>query len=103
MGEEDQLPETLKPFFHRATEAQERLARLEAALASSTKTDVPDAELVEKINQIQSKLGEANETVKQEKDKVEKLTSENEKQRYRILHLLRALKDADEKLEKLSK
>ncbi|CAG7902877.1 unnamed protein product [Brassica rapa] len=102
MAEEDQLPETLKPFFHRATEAQERLARLEAALAS-TKTDVPDAELVEKITQMQSKLEEANKTVKQEKDKVEKLTSENEKQRYRILHLVRALEDADEKLEKLSK
>ncbi|CAN7085279.1 unnamed protein product [Brassica oleracea var. botrytis] len=102
MAAEDQLPETLKPFFHRATEAQERLARLEAALAS-TKTDVPDAELVEKITQMQSKLEEADKTVKQEKDKVEKLTSENEKQRYRILHLVRALEDADEKLEKLSK
>ncbi|XP_013591521.1 PREDICTED: uncharacterized protein LOC106300023 isoform X2 [Brassica oleracea var. oleracea] len=99
MAAEDQLPETLKPFFHRATEAQERLARLEAALAS-TKTD---AELVEKITQMQSKLEEADKTVKQEKDKVEKLTSENEKQRYRILHLVRALEDADEKLEKLSK
>lgn len=102
MAEEDQLPETLKPFFHRATEAQERLARLEAALAS-TKTDVPNAEIVEKITQMQCKLEEANKTVKQEKDKVEKLTSENEKQRYRILHLVRALEDADEKLEKLSK
>ncbi|CAN6935074.1 unnamed protein product [Brassica oleracea] len=99
MAAEDQLPETLKPFFHRATEAQERLTRLEAALAS-TKTD---AELVEKITQMQSKLEEANKTVKQEKDKVEKLTSENEKQRYRILHLVRALEHADEKLEKLSK
>ncbi|VVB05983.1 unnamed protein product [Arabis nemorensis] len=99
----DQLPETLKPFFHRATEAQERLAKLEAALAS-TKTDIPDAKLQEETSEIKSKLEEANETVKQEQSKVVKeLTVENEKQRYRILHLVRALKDADEKLEKISK
>ncbi|ESQ44343.1 hypothetical protein EUTSA_v10006333mg [Eutrema salsugineum] len=65
----DHLPETLEPFFHRATEAEERLARLESALAS-TKIDTPDAELVEKITQIQSKLEEANETVKQEQKKL---------------------------------
>ncbi|CAH2063852.1 unnamed protein product [Thlaspi arvense] len=97
----DDLPETLKPFFHRATEAQERLARLEATLAS-TKTDIPDAELVEKITRIQSKLDEANDTVKQEQKKVKELSTENEKQSYRILHLVRALKAADEKLEKFS-
>ncbi|KFK34967.1 hypothetical protein AALP_AA5G217100 [Arabis alpina] len=105
----DHLPETLKPFFHRATEAQERLAKLEAALAS-TKIDSTDTTLVEETSEIKSKLEEANETVKQEQNKVEeltiekeKLTIENEKQRYRILHLVRALKDADEKLERLSK
>uniref|UniRef100_A0A1J3IH26 Uncharacterized protein n=1 Tax=Noccaea caerulescens TaxID=107243 RepID=A0A1J3IH26_NOCCA len=102
MAEADHRPETLKPFFHRATEAQERLARLEAALAS-TKLDSSDAELVEKMTQIQSKLEEANETVKQEQHKVKELTIENDKHKYRILHLVRALRDADEKLAKLSK
>ncbi|XP_010427600.1 PREDICTED: uncharacterized protein LOC104712401 [Camelina sativa] len=100
--EDHHLPETLKPFFHRATEAQERLAKLEAAVAS-TKTDIPDAKLVEEIAQIQSKLEEANATVMQEQRKVKELTIENDKQKYRILQLVRALKDADEKLEKLSK
>ncbi|XP_010516344.1 PREDICTED: uncharacterized protein LOC104792021 [Camelina sativa] len=100
--EDHNLPETLKPFFHRATEAQERLAKLEAAVAS-TKTDIPDAKLVEEISQIQSKLEEANATVTQEQRKVKDLTIENDKQKYRILQLVRALRDADEKLEKLSK
>ncbi|KAL1225589.1 hypothetical protein V5N11_019322 [Cardamine amara subsp. amara] len=98
----DHLPETLKPFFDRATEAQERLAKLEAALAS-TNTDIPDAKLLEETTQLQSKLEEANATVKQEQSKVKELTIENEKQKYRILHLVRALRAADEKLEKLSK
>ncbi|EOA24999.1 hypothetical protein CARUB_v10018296mg [Capsella rubella] len=102
MEDHHHLPDTLKPFFHRATEAQERLVKLEAALAS-TNTDIPDAKLVEETAQIQSKLEEANATVMQEQKKVKELTIENDKQRYRILHLLRALKDADEKLEKLSK
>ncbi|CAN8254384.1 unnamed protein product [Cochlearia groenlandica] len=94
---EDHLPETLKPFFHRATEAQERLAKLEAGLACSTKTDIPDAQLLDKITQIQSKLEEANETVKQQQKKVKELTIENEKQRYRIKHLVQQLKAADDK------
>lgn len=34
---------------------------------------------------------------------VKELTIENDKHKYRILHLLRALRDADEKLAKLSK
>ena len=37
-------------------------------------SDVPDAELVEKITQMQCKLEEANKTVKQEKDKVNHLS-----------------------------
>lgn len=37
-------------------------------------SDVPDAEIVEKITQMQSKLEEANKTVKQEKDKVSHLS-----------------------------
>ncbi|CAH8268922.1 unnamed protein product [Arabidopsis lyrata] len=102
MEDHHHLPENLKPFFHRATEAQERLARLEAALAS-TKTDIPDSKLVEENKQIQSKLEEANATVKQEQTKVKELTIENAKQKYRILHLVRALREADAKLEKLSK
>ncbi|KAG7628839.1 hypothetical protein ISN45_At03g050320 [Arabidopsis thaliana x Arabidopsis arenosa] len=69
MEDHHHLPENLKPFFHRATEAQERLAKLEAALAS-TKTDIPDAKLVEENKQLQSKLEEANATVKQEQTKV---------------------------------
>ncbi|CAD5326072.1 unnamed protein product [Arabidopsis thaliana] len=66
-------------------------------------SDIPDAKLVEENKQLQSKLEEANATVKQEQTKVKDLTIENAKHKYRILHLVRALKDADQKLERLSK
>ncbi|KAL5137960.1 hypothetical protein HKD37_10G028238 [Glycine soja] len=92
---------TLKPFYQRASEAEERLSRLEAALNSKKGTG--NEENLKVINDLQSKLEVANVELISEKEKVaQMLVAENAKLQYRIIHLLRALKEADLKLEKVS-
>ncbi|KAG4996874.1 hypothetical protein AAZX31_10G102700 [Glycine max] len=89
---------TLKPFYQRASEAEERLSRLEAALNSKKGTG--NEENLKVINDLQSKLEVANVELISEKEKAQMLVAENAKLQYRIIHLLRALKEADLKLEK---
>ncbi|KAK3217959.1 hypothetical protein Dsin_011929 [Dipteronia sinensis] len=90
----------LNPFFQRASAAEDRLARLEAALAS--KKDSSDEELRKTISELQSKLEDANADVVAERKKVEKLAVENERLKYRIKHLIRAVESADLKLQSTS-
>ncbi|XP_010523733.1 PREDICTED: uncharacterized protein LOC104802018 [Tarenaya hassleriana] len=95
----ERLPETLKPFYDRALQADERLDRLEAALTS--KTDSGNKALVEKMGELQSMLEQASTRLAQEQLKVKALTVEKEKQNYRVEHLVRALRAADQELERL--
>ncbi|XP_054804014.1 uncharacterized protein LOC129307157 [Prosopis cineraria] len=96
----NELQETLKPFYQRAAEAEERLARLESALAS--KQDAGNEEHFKKIDDLQSKLGKANAELVAKEEKAQKLAAENEKLQYRIIHLSRALKEANVKLEQVT-
>ncbi|KAF7804060.1 uncharacterized protein G2W53_043171 [Senna tora] len=93
------LQNTLKPFYQRAAEAEERLSRLEAALSS--KKSAGNEEHLKVIDDLQSKLEKANGELVSEKEKAQKLAAENEKLQYRIIHLLRAIKEADLKLEQV--
>lgn len=78
---------------------KDRLARLEAALAS--KQDAGNEELLKMVSELQSKLEAVKAEHVSEKQKaseeVKKLRVENEKLQYRITHLVRALKEADSK------
>ncbi|XP_021894612.1 uncharacterized protein LOC110812206 [Carica papaya] len=76
---------------------QERLSRIEAAIAS--KKDAGDEDLWKTISELQSKLEDANAKLVVEQVKVNDLTAENEKKQYRIKHLVRALKQADQRSE----
>lgn len=82
-------------------ELKDRLSKLEAAL--SGKKDSGNEELLKMISDLQSKLQHAeaeqiSEREKAQKD-IQKLTVENAKLQYRVTHLVRALKEADCKLE----
>ncbi|KDP26088.1 hypothetical protein JCGZ_21121 [Jatropha curcas] len=94
------IGELLKPFYQRASEAEDRLSRLEVALAS--KKDAENEELWKTISELQSKLEDANTELISEQEKVRKLAAENAKLQYRVLHLVRALHECDAKPENLS-
>ncbi|KAK9289769.1 hypothetical protein L1049_007928 [Liquidambar formosana] len=91
----------LKPFYQRASEAEDRLSRLEATLAS--KKDAGNEELLKMVSELQSKLENAKAEQASEHEKamkeIQKLAAENAKLQYRITHLVQALKEADCKLE----
>ncbi|KAJ0042118.1 hypothetical protein Pint_17831 [Pistacia integerrima] len=87
------LQQTLQPFYDRASQAEERLSRLQASLAN--KKDGRNEELLKTISELQSKLEDANAEVVSERKKAEKLAVENEKLNYRVKHLIRALEAAD--------
>ncbi|KAI3682361.1 hypothetical protein L1987_82293 [Smallanthus sonchifolius] len=94
------LQETLKPFHQRASEAEERLARLEATFA--TPKELGNKEFSNKIAELQKLLEDAKSEQLAEREKglkeVERVTEENAKLRYRITHLARALEKASSDL-----
>ncbi|OIT05388.1 PREDICTED: uncharacterized protein LOC109242678 [Nicotiana attenuata] len=100
MADSNNLEETLKPFYQRASEAEERLARLEISVAS--KTDSRIEELERTVAELQSKLKDVTAELKAKKEKahkkVEELTSDNAKLKYQIKHLVRNLEEALSKL-----
>ncbi|KAK3039616.1 hypothetical protein RJ639_027207 [Escallonia herrerae] len=104
MAAGNDLQEVLKPFHQRASEAEDRLARLEAAIAS--KEDSGKEELVKKVAELESQLDVAKKEQDSEREKalkeVKKLAVENAKLQYRITHLVQALKEADSKLEAIT-
>lgn len=88
------LEQALKPFEERASDAETRLAKLEAllnkdGLGSGSET------ISSATKDLQSKLDAVSAECLAEKDKNRKLTTENEKLQYRISHLLRAVKEAE--------
>ncbi|KAJ4824649.1 hypothetical protein Tsubulata_020486 [Turnera subulata] len=113
--------ELLKSFYQRASDAEsidvllsldgcfmravldsmrDRLSRLESALASNK--DARNEELLMTISELQEKLGAANGDLASEREKVVKLADENAKLRYRINHLVRAVRLGDAKLEQMT-
>ncbi|KAL3632507.1 hypothetical protein CASFOL_025491 [Castilleja foliolosa] len=99
-SQSNNLEQILEPFYQRASEAEDRLARLEASLAKN-KESVNDEQL-KLVSELQLELenAKAEQVAEREKAKkeVQHLTTENEKLKYRIIHLVRALKEADSKL-----
>ncbi|KAK6149124.1 hypothetical protein DH2020_016649 [Rehmannia glutinosa] len=98
--ESNNLDEILRPFYQRASEAEDRLTKLEASLASNK--DSGNEEQLKLVSELQSKLEfmKAEQVAEREKamKEVQHLTAENAKLQYRIIHLVRALKEADSKL-----
>ncbi|CAL9080819.1 unnamed protein product [Musa acuminata var. zebrina] len=96
------LEEVLKPFYQRASEAEDRLTQLEALLAKKGESDTGNKEISSIVKDFQSKLESAQAELMSERDKaskeIQKLAAENLKLQYRITHLARALKEADSKL-----
>ncbi|XP_065856144.1 uncharacterized protein [Euphorbia lathyris] len=93
------LGEVLKPFYQRASEAEDRLSRIEAALASDK--DTKNVELLETIIELQSRLEGANVELALQQEKAKRLSTENAKLQYRVVHLVRAVREGDTKREKL--
>ncbi|WOL13693.1 hypothetical protein Cni_G22467 [Canna indica] len=93
------MEEVLKPFYQRASEAEDRLAKLEALLANEGESDAGGGktEISSIINDFQSKLEVAQAELMSERDKaskeIKKLTAENLKLQYRITHLVRAVEE----------
>ncbi|PKI38922.1 uncharacterized protein LOC116208560 [Punica granatum] len=98
------LEDVLKPFYRRASEAEDRLSRLEAALARERSAANEDH--LRKISQLESELELAKSELVLQQEKTQtlsgeaqKLAQENAKLQYRIEHLVRAFKEADRRLE----
>ncbi|GKV27635.1 hypothetical protein SLE2022_062160 [Rubroshorea leprosula] len=104
MAKGSDFQETLKPFYQRAAEAEERLSRLEAALESKKGAGNADAEkeeLLKTICELQGKLEDANTEILSFREKEKKLVAEIEKLKYREVHLVRAVREADQKLDSM--
>ncbi|KAL9155115.1 hypothetical protein ABFS82_10G161100 [Erythranthe guttata] len=92
-AESNNLDEILTPFYQRATEAEERLAKLEASLSKNKE------EQSKLISELRLELENAKAEQISEREKaikeVKELTAENGKLKYRIIHLVRAVREAD--------
>ncbi|XP_052162319.1 uncharacterized protein LOC127779552 [Oryza glaberrima] len=89
------LEEALRPFHDRASDAETRLAKLEALLLNKDGLTSGSETNSSAVKDLQSKLDAVNTECLAEKEKNKKLIIENEKLQYRITHLIRALKEAD--------
>ncbi|XP_057547756.1 uncharacterized protein LOC130826197 isoform X2 [Amaranthus tricolor] len=96
------LKDLLKPFYSRASEAEDRLSKLEAVVSSKKDSEVGigNEEFAKKVKELELKLEGLTAELTSEREKVAKLIVENDKKEYRILHLVRSLKETDLKLEK---
>ncbi|XP_020576597.1 uncharacterized protein LOC110022128 [Phalaenopsis equestris] len=97
------MEEVLKPFYERAAEAEERIMRLETLLGNKKgDSNYESKQMSSIINDFQSKLEIAQAQLDSEQEKASKeirrLVDENLKLRYRISHLIQAVKEADSKL-----
>ncbi|XP_015583642.2 uncharacterized protein LOC8284760 isoform X3 [Ricinus communis] len=82
----------LKPFFQRASEAE----NLE------TLSDAQNEGLLKTIGELQTKLECVHAELASEQEKARKLAVENAKLQYRILHLVQAVRHSDSKLENMT-
>ncbi|CAA0812776.1 Unknown protein [Striga hermonthica] len=99
-SESNNLGELLRPFYRRASEAEDRLGKLEDLL--SRNKEYGNEEQNKLVSELQSELENVKAEKVAEREKamkeVQHLTTENAKLQYRIIHLVRALKEADSKL-----
>ncbi|RLN35983.1 uncharacterized protein C2845_PM03G15360 [Panicum miliaceum] len=89
------LDEALKPFRERASEAEIRIAKLEALLYNKDGLNNGSETSSSAMKDLQSKLDAVSAECLTEKEKNKKLVMENEKIQYRITHLIRAIKEAE--------
>ncbi|WVZ66963.1 hypothetical protein U9M48_016113 [Paspalum notatum var. saurae] len=89
------LDEALKPFQERASEAEIRIAKLEALLYSKGDLSGGSETSSSAVKDLESKLDTVTQECSAEKEKNKKLIMENEKLQYRITHLIRAIKEAE--------
>ncbi|KAJ1292279.1 hypothetical protein BS78_02G379900 [Paspalum vaginatum] len=89
------LDEALKPFQERASEAEIRIAKLEALLYNKDVLSGASETSSSAAKDLQSKLDTVTQECWAEKEKNKKLITENEKLQYRITHLIRAIKEAE--------
>ncbi|TVT98013.1 hypothetical protein EJB05_10701 [Eragrostis curvula] len=89
------LDEVLKPFEERASEAETRIAKLEALLFKEDELSGRSETSSTAMRDLQSKLDAVSAECMAEKEKNKKLIIENEKLQYRITHLIRAIKEAE--------
>ncbi|KAK8961416.1 hypothetical protein KSP40_PGU003287 [Platanthera guangdongensis] len=97
------MEEVLKPFYERASEAEERLMRLEALLDNvKGESNTERRQMSSAVEDFQSKLEIVQAELTSERERaskeIRKLVEDNTKLRYRISHLLRAVKEADSEL-----
>ncbi|XP_030457782.2 uncharacterized protein LOC115678532 [Syzygium oleosum] len=91
------LKKLLEQLRRRASEAEDRLSRLEAAVAKEK--DSYEEEYLKKISKLESELECAKSELAAEHKKAGELAAENAKLKYRVTHLVQAVKEADLKLE----
>ncbi|PSS33558.1 Centrosomal protein [Actinidia chinensis var. chinensis] len=100
MAASNDLQDLLKPFYQRASQAEDRLARLEATYAN--KKESGNEEKRKMVTELQSPIeGVQVEQISENGkalEEIKKLRAENAKLKYQITHLVRALKEADSKL-----
>ncbi|XP_066400537.1 uncharacterized protein [Miscanthus floridulus] len=89
------LDEALKPFQERASEAEIRIAKLEALLYNKDGLSCGSEATSSAVKDLQSKLDAVTAECLTEKEKNKKLIVENEKLQYRMTHLIRAIKEAE--------
>ncbi|CAN6443525.1 unnamed protein product [Victoria cruziana] len=89
------LEEVLKPFHQRAAEAEEKLAKLELLLEGKKGSSSFSSEEALQLKDLRTKLECAEAEKIEVLKEVQKLQAENAKLQYRILHLIRAVQDAD--------
>ncbi|CAI5953635.1 unnamed protein product [Closterium sp. NIES-64] len=103
------LSAELRPYEERAAKAEERLAKLEAmvgSLGSSALVGDEKAALAASLEAVKAALVGARthvqqavqDSTQQAQAQAAQLSEENAKLKYRVLHLSRALRDADAKL-----
>ncbi|XP_068658164.1 uncharacterized protein [Aristolochia californica] len=104
MAKADENAKVLKPFYERASEAEERLSRLEAVVASrKDESSSGNEKSSSVVKELLLKLENMNAEIISERKKDLKLTTENEKLKYQMLHLRRALDETESEITSLRK
>ncbi|EMS67239.1 hypothetical protein TRIUR3_27355 [Triticum urartu] len=84
--------EALKSFEERASDAEARLAKLEALLLNKDGASEASSSA---MRDLESKLDAATKECLAEKEQNRRLTVENEKLQYRVSHLIQTIKEAE--------
>lgn len=94
MGGSKDIASLLQPFEERAQLAEERLAKLES-LSQNRQGSSGQGDLIQSLTELRKKLVAAK--AEQDAGK-KKLIDENNKLQYQVLHLKKAVREADDKV-----